>query len=107
QEATLEAAGARSARTLVFAASGTPSDVVVRAAKSLDASIRVLARSGYAREATAARAAGADVVVAAEAEVALAMTEQILTELGATGEQLDRARDRVRAELVPTTERQA
>ena len=51
------------------------------------------------RDMPAARKAGADVVVSAEAEVAMAMTEHLLSELGATPDQLDRARDRVRSEL--------
>jgi CPA2 family monovalent cation:H+ antiporter-2 len=42
---------------------------------------------------------GADAVVAAEAEVALAMTERLLDGMGATREHLDRVRDRVRSEL--------
>jgi CPA2 family monovalent cation:H+ antiporter-2 len=39
-------------------------------------------------------------VVTSESEVALAMAEHLLRQLGATADQLDRARDRVRTELV-------
>jgi monovalent cation:H+ antiporter-2, CPA2 family len=45
--------------------------------------------------------AGAHVVVTDEAEVAIAMAERLLTSLGATAEQLDRERARVRSELAP------
>ncbi|MBA3948466.1 MAG: hypothetical protein H0X44_00795 [Acidobacteria bacterium] len=45
------------------------------------------------------RQAGADRVFSGEAEVALAMTEAMLGRLGATAEQIDRERARVRAEI--------
>lgn len=54
----------------------------------------------YVRELPALRAAGAEVAVSGEREVALALTEAILRGLGATPEQIDRDRERVRAELV-------
>jgi CPA2 family monovalent cation:H+ antiporter-2 len=44
--------------------------------------------------------AGAEVVVSGEGEVALALTEAILRRLGATPEQIDRERERVRVDLV-------
>jgi CPA2 family monovalent cation:H+ antiporter-2 len=94
----LEAAGAREAFALVFAASGSP-DAVIRAAKDINPSLLILTRASYIREVSALKEAGADVVVSAEGEVAFAMAERLLTELGATGEQVDRARDRIRAEL--------
>jgi CPA2 family monovalent cation:H+ antiporter-2 len=39
-------------------------------------------------------------VFSAEGEVALALTETVLRSLGATPEQIERQRDRVRAELL-------
>ena len=45
------------------------------------------------------RNAGAEQVFAGEGEVALVMTEAVLRRLGATPDQIDRERDRVRAEL--------
>jgi CPA2 family monovalent cation:H+ antiporter-2 len=95
----LEEAGVKTARGLVFAASGTPADAVIRAARELNPGISVIARSTFLREAAAARAAGADIVITAEAEVALAMAGALLERLGATHEQLDRARDNVRNEI--------
>jgi monovalent cation:H+ antiporter-2, CPA2 family len=99
QTTILESAGIRGVRTLIFAASGSPPEAVIRAARDLNHDLRIFARSTYVREVPASRAAGADVVVAGEAEVALAMAEHLLIDLGATPEQLDRARDRTRQEL--------
>lgn len=59
----------------------------------------MIARTANLREASAVHAAGADIVLSGEAEVALAVTEAILSRLGATPEQIDRERARVRAEL--------
>jgi CPA2 family monovalent cation:H+ antiporter-2 len=61
--------------------------------------VRVLARSYYLRERSIMRDAGADEVFSGEGEVALAMTEYILGTLGATPEQMDRERRRVREEV--------
>jgi K+:H+ antiporter len=99
QRTILEEAGVRKAGSLVFAASGTGADAVISIAKDLNPEIRILARANYLREVPVARKAGADVVVSAEAEVAMAMTEHLLSELGATRDQLDRARDKIRSEL--------
>lgn len=97
----LRAAGVERAQSLIFAASGTPPEAVIRAATALNPALLVLARCAYLSEAELLRAAGAHVVVTAEAEVALAMAERLLTGLGASPEQLDRERDRVRAALAP------
>jgi CPA2 family monovalent cation:H+ antiporter-2 len=98
QPEILQRAGVKEAASLIFAASGSP-DAVIRAAKELNPSLLILARTTYAREVPPLRKAGCSVVVSAEAEVALAMTEHLLTQLGATSEQLDRARLQIRSEL--------
>jgi CPA2 family monovalent cation:H+ antiporter-2 len=72
---------------------------VVRLARELNPDIHVLTRSNYVREQAELRKAGADSVFSGEGEVALAMTETLLRELGATPEQIDVERERVRAEL--------
>jgi CPA2 family monovalent cation:H+ antiporter-2 len=96
----LRAAGADTARGLILSSSGMHgSEEAVRLARELNPRIRVLARSAYVRELPALRAAGAEVAVSGEGEVALALTETILRDLGATAEQIDRERERVRAEL--------
>jgi monovalent cation:H+ antiporter-2, CPA2 family len=99
QAEILERAGIASASSLVFTASGSP-DAVIRMAKAANPELVVLARALYVREIDALRNAGATEVVSAEGEVALAMVERLLTTLGATPEQLDRARDRVRTEML-------
>ena len=55
-----------------------------QSARELYPKILILARSEYIADALRAKAAGADVVVAAATEVAFAMSEHLLTELGAT-----------------------
>jgi len=95
----LEHAGIKRARSLIFSTSGSPPDAVIQVAKQLNPGLLVLTRTAYVRDAKQLVDAGANVVVAAEAEVALAMAEQLLHDLGATAEQLDRERDRLRSEL--------
>jgi CPA2 family monovalent cation:H+ antiporter-2 len=97
QAGVLEAAGVGSADSLIFAASGTPPQEVIETAKSINPRLEILARSNYLTEMIATRRAGADVVVSAEAEVAFAMAEHLLRRLGATPDQIDRARDDLRA----------
>jgi CPA2 family monovalent cation:H+ antiporter-2 len=62
--------------------------------------VHIFVRSVYLRDVPPLRAAGAEQVFAGEGEVALAMTEAVLRRLGATADQIDRERDRVRAELL-------
>lgn len=98
----LEAAGIRSAVALVI--SGPTSEQaaeIIRIARSLNPGVRVLARSHYLSETAMMRAAGADEAFSGEGKVALAITEHILGALGATPEQIDRERQRVRDEVFP------
>ena len=70
-----------------------------RVARQQNPTVQILARATHLREVGRLRAAGADVVVSGEGEVALAFTAAILERLGATAEQIDRERLRVRTEL--------
>jgi CPA2 family monovalent cation:H+ antiporter-2 len=98
---TLQSAGVDSAGSLILSAAGMhASPEVIRLARELNAAIRILARAVYVHELSALRQAGADHVFAGEGEVALAVTEAILRELGATPDQIDRERARVHAELL-------
>ena len=97
----LEVAGIREAGALVFSASTSP-EAVIRLAEDMNPEILVMARAALLRDAPRLQDAGADVVVTSEAEVALAMAESLLRRLGATDEQLDREREKVRSELVPS-----
>ena len=98
QVTILEEAGIRDAVGLIFAGSGA-SEPMVSLAKQLHPDLLAIARVAFLQEAASVCSAGADQVVTAEAEAALAMAERLLTTLGATAEQLDRERARVRAEL--------
>jgi CPA2 family monovalent cation:H+ antiporter-2 len=108
---TLRQAGIDRARALILSASGlSGTEEVIRVAKEINPEVRILVRSAYLRERPALRKAGADAVFAGEGEVALAMTEAILTALGASPEQIDRERARLRADLigeVPSTMKSA
>jgi CPA2 family monovalent cation:H+ antiporter-2 len=95
----LHHAGIEKADGLIIAASEAPAHTVVKAARELNPEIRVLTRSTYLREAERLREAGASAVFSSEGEVALSMTAFLMRQLGATDEQIDRERDRVRAEL--------
>lgn len=101
QKSVLEAAGVAQASSLILSASGS-SDAVeaIRIARSINSDIHVVVRADYVRQSALMRKAGADEVYAGEGEVALAMTSSILSELGATPEQLDQERERIRLELV-------
>jgi CPA2 family monovalent cation:H+ antiporter-2 len=94
QREILQTAGIDRASGLVFA-SNAPPFATIKAAADLNHDVRILTRTTYLREAPALRAVGASVIVS-EAEVALAMTENLLGRLGATPEQMDRSRARVR-----------
>jgi CPA2 family monovalent cation:H+ antiporter-2 len=101
---TLKAAGIATARALILSSAGMyGSEEVVRLARELNPSIRVLARSGYIRELSSLIAAGADDAFSCESEVALAMTVAILRDHGATPEQVDRECERVREALLGST----
>ncbi len=95
----LHHAGIEKADGLIIAASGVPADVVVKAARELNPRIRILTRATYLRDSPKLREAGANAVFSSEGEIALAMTAFLMRQIGATDEQIDRERDRVRTEL--------
>ena len=98
----LHEAGVSQAVFLILSASGVPgAGEIIRVAREANPRIQVLARTAYSKDANTTRAAGADHVFSSEGEIALAMAETILRHLGATAEQIDRERDRVRTELNP------
>jgi len=100
---TLEEAGVKNAVAFVLTSVGMQgSDEAIRLVRELNSDIRVLVRAGYLKEIPALRRAGADVVFSGEGEVALTMTEFLLRQLGATEEQIDRQRERIRDELFGT-----
>jgi CPA2 family monovalent cation:H+ antiporter-2 len=100
---SLVTAGLRHAGTLIVSGADTGSPEIIHGAREINPAVDVLVRSVYLRDVPPLKAAGAQQVFAGEGEVALAMTEAVLRRLGATADQVDRERDRVRAELFETT----
>ena len=99
-QAILEEAGVAGSDTIVLTSAGMEhSEDTIREARELNDDIHVMARAMYMRHVPTLRSAGADSVFSGEAEVALAMTEAMMVRLGATAEQIDRERARVREEI--------
>jgi CPA2 family monovalent cation:H+ antiporter-2 len=97
---TLKAADVKNAVSFIISTAGMHGSAeVIRMAKQLNPKMRVVVRSSYLRELPALRQAGADAVFSGEGEVALTMMEFMLRQLGATPEQIDRERERIREEL--------
>jgi CPA2 family monovalent cation:H+ antiporter-2 len=97
---TLKAAGVDSAVSLILSASNIHQATnVIQMAKLLNPSIQILVRSAYISQGQELLKQGADQVIAEESEVALAMAETILRNLGATAEQIDHQRDKLRSDL--------
>ena len=97
--ATLTRAGLPHAATLIVSG-GDDGIAMIDAARELNPGVHVFARAEYLRGAPELRRAGAAQVFTGEGEVALAMTESVLRRLGATPDQIDRERARVREELL-------
>ncbi len=90
---TLVKAGIKAAQTLILSASSTERGIhIVQTAKELNPELNIFVRVPYLRERSQYLKAGAREVYADEGEMAMAMTEAILTGLGATLEQIDRER---------------
>jgi CPA2 family monovalent cation:H+ antiporter-2 len=101
---TLKGAGVEGAVTLVLSTAGMHNAAeVIRLARELNPNILIYARTLFLGEIDTFCSAGADAVFSGEGEVALTMTEFVLRQLGATAEQIDRERDRVRMELLGRT----
>jgi len=96
-EVLAEAGAARAVNLILTSGTGSLDEEIIRRAKEFNPGIHVLARTQYVRELPKLQRAGAEDVFAAEGEVALAFTARILERLGASGEQIDRERQRVEA----------
>jgi CPA2 family monovalent cation:H+ antiporter-2 len=101
QPDTLSAAHADLSGSLILSADvGDNAEDIIRVAREMNPKIHVVARTTHLRGVPALRAAGAKAVFSGEGEVALALIEAVLTRLGATPDQIDRERERARAELL-------
>jgi CPA2 family monovalent cation:H+ antiporter-2 len=96
-EVLAEAGAGQAANLVLTSGAGSLDEEIIRRAKELNPGIHVLARTQYVRELPKLQRAGAEDVFAAEGEVALAFAVRILERLGASGEQIDRERQRVEA----------
>jgi CPA2 family monovalent cation:H+ antiporter-2 len=97
---TLAAAGVSTAGSLVLGSAGmADSAEVIRIARGMNPTLRVLARAPYLRDVAALKAAGADTVYSGEGEVALAVVEDNLETHGATPQHIKNERDRAHREL--------
>lgn len=97
---TLIQAGITDASHLILSASGiSESAESIKLAKELNPDIHVAARADFLRELPSLRKAGAENAYAGEGEVAIAMATDILHNLGASPEQIDRQRVKVHKEL--------
>lgn len=96
-EVLAEAGAGQAANLVLTSAAGSLDEEIIRRAKELNPAIHILARTHYVRELPKLQRAGAEDVFAAEGEVALAFAVRIMERLGASGEQIDRERQRVEA----------
>jgi CPA2 family monovalent cation:H+ antiporter-2 len=96
---TLISAGLPHAATLIVSGADTGSPDVIARAREVNPQVHIFVRATYLRDVPPLRRAGAEQVFSGEGEVALAMTEAVLRRLGATPDQTDRERARVRDEL--------
>ena len=99
---TLVHAGLPHAGTLIVSGADTGSPDVIKGARGINPNVHIFVRGNYLRDVPPLRNAGAEEVFAGEGEVAMAMTEAVLRRLGATPDQIDRERARVRSELFTT-----
>ncbi len=104
QAEVLERAGIGNAASMILSASGSVANTeAVRIAREINPDIHIVARADFLRDTSLLRNAGANEVFTGEGEVALAIAGSILRELGATPEQLDEARERIRLKLIETS----
>jgi monovalent cation:H+ antiporter-2, CPA2 family len=99
RETLSEAGIADSVAVFLTSAGMDSSSQAIRRIRDMNPKARIFARTNYLKEADDLRKVGADAIFASEGEVALSMTELLLRQLGASAEQIDRERDRVRNEL--------
>ncbi len=97
---TLKKAGIESSLSLILSASTFQSpEQMIKIARELNPKIKVIVRSSYLFERSNLIRMGADTVFSDEGEVAMALAEYLIKDLGATPEQIDRERDRLRSEI--------
>ena len=99
QSEILSNAQLEAAAGLIISSSTAEAASIIKAARELNPKLRILTRASYLLESEALRKAGANAIFSSEGEVALSMADFLMEQLGATDEQIDRERDRVRKDL--------
>lgn len=84
---------------LIVSNSTAEASSIIKAAREMNPQLRIITRATYLAEAEALRKAGANAIFTSEGEVALSMSDFLMEKLGATDEQIDRERERVRKDL--------
>lgn len=77
QAGTLETAGIATAGSLILSADIEDASELIRNARMMNPRVRILARCTHLRDTSRLKAAGADVVAAGEAEVGVALAEEV------------------------------
>lgn len=100
QKEVLNQAGAGSAASVIFSASGSGRMAeAFRRARQLNPAIQLVVRADYVAETPSLLKAGVNEVISDDGEVALALTTSILKKFGATPEQLAEEHERTRKEM--------
>lgn len=99
QAEVLREAGLERAEALLLTSSGIPAGEVMPIARSVNSGIRILAHTAFVSEARALRKQGLTEVFSGEREVALAMSEFLLRDLGVPDAYLQSELERVRERL--------
>jgi CPA2 family monovalent cation:H+ antiporter-2 len=101
----LQQAEVEKAQYLIFSsAQSQGSEEVIQQAKSLNKQITTFVRTRFLHDVSGLYHFGASKIFVDEAEIGLALAAAILKNLGASGEQLDRERDRVEREFLITAQ---
>ena len=98
-EQILHQAGVEKAYDLIISTPSAPAEDIIKIAMTLNPHIRVLVHTAYMTQAERLCEAGAAAAFSGESEVALAMSEYLLRDLGATEDQIDRHHHKIREEM--------
>lgn len=102
RQGTLEEAGIAGAGSLILSADVEDAAEIVRQARVLNAKLRILVRCAHLRDVAAIRRAGATVVAAGEAEVAVALAEAVTKEEESCIDPMAARREEIRRRLYDT-----
>ena len=76
-----------------------PAGEIVEVARAINPNLRILVHTTYLRVAENLKSEGVSAVFSGEREVAVAMTEHLMRDFGATDEQIDRERRKLRERM--------